>query len=145
VTRAGATFLAALASSTLVAGPVAAQASDLQTAARSFAGLWAEGDASAISAVLHRDGVLVALLGVEYGTLDRRNAEAALRDFLQHHEATSATLARASEVGGTLDRGFAEIRWEAVAPGTSEPLRYTVFTGFVLDGEVWRVTDLRVL
>jgi len=145
MTRTGSVFLAVLASSVLAAGPLAAQAGDLETAAREFAGLWAEGDAAAISAVLHHDGVLVALLGEEYGTLDRRNAEAALRDFLKHHEARSATLARASEVSGTPDRGFAEIRWEAVAPGTSELLRYTVFTGFAREGDDWRITDLRVL
>ena len=145
MTRAGAAFLAVLSSSALAAGQVSAQAGDLETAAVGFAELWAEGDASAIAAVLHRDGVLVALLGEEYGTLDRRNAEAALRDFLRHHEARGAALARASEVDGAVDRGFAEIRWEAVAPGTSELLRYTIFTGFERDGANWRITDLRVL
>lgn len=147
MTRAGSVLLAALASSALAAGPVAAQAggTDLETAARRFAALWAEGDVATIAAVLHPDGVLVALLGEEYGTLDRRKAAAALHDFLAHHEARSATLTRASEVRGTPGRGFAEIRWEAVAPGTSELQRYTVFTGFVRDGEHWRVTDLRVL
>lgn len=129
----------------VVPAPLPAQEPDLDSAARALARAWSSGRAGAMSGALAEDGVRVALLEKDYGTVDRRNAIAALESFLEQHEVSNVHLARASEVGGSPDRGFAEIRCDAVARGTSEVLTYTLFAGFARTDDAWRVVELRVL
>jgi hypothetical protein len=124
---------------------VAAQATDLSDAASSFAEAWAKGDAPALEDGPDSHSVVVELLGEEHGSMDPRKAASALGRFLGAHESRGASVTRVSEVGGTPARGFAEVRWEAVMPGTSELLVYTVFAGFVRQEDRWRVSEIRVL
>lgn len=128
-----------------LAGPVAGQQGALEQAAESFAQALASGDESRITHALRPDDVLLALLGREHGSLERRRAVSALTDFLNAHGSREVALKRVSEVGGAPPRGFAELTWTAARPETREVLRFTVFAEFVLGGEAWQVSEVRVL
>ena len=52
---------------------------------------------------------------------------------------------QARSLGGDPPRGFVELAWTPLPVGTSEPLSYTVYAGFELGPEGWRLSDLRVL
>lgn len=125
--------------------PVAAQDAAVEVAARELTEAWSHGRAAVLAERMGPSGVRVALLDRDYGALDRRNAAAALEVFLDRYRVQGATLARAAEVGGTPDRGFAEIRFDVVAKGTSEVLHFTVFAGFARIDDGWWVVELRVL
>lgn len=120
-----------------------AQASLEDTAGR-FAGLWSSADIGRIGDLLVPDGIRLHLGEVGHHDLAPRQALAALRDFLRAHRSNGARMDRVSEVGGQPPRGFAEITWEAVAQGTTEMLRYTVYVGFILEDESWHISELRV-
>ncbi len=129
-----------------VVGPQVTSAQEsLESTARSMTEFWARADTDAMVRLFDDAGVHVALVDKDHGTLDRRNAAVAVERFLDQYPVRNARLARAPEVGGHPDRGFAEIRWEAVAPGTSETVRYTLFVGLAQRGTDWRVVELRVL
>ncbi len=118
--------------------------SSLESAAGQVAGLWSLGDVGRIIDLLASDGVRLHLGQTGYSSLPSRQARAALRDFFQGHRSDGVHLDTVSEVGGTPPRGFAEFAWETVVLGTSEPLRYIVFVGFVLEDESWRIAEVRV-
>ncbi|NIP80732.1 MAG: hypothetical protein GWM90_16550, partial [Gemmatimonadetes bacterium] len=129
----------------LLAAPAAGQAEDLDDVARSFAQALATGDQSAVAGAFREDDVLLELLGQEHGALERRRAASALADFLKAHESQDMVVTRVSEVGGQPPRAFAELRWTATRPETSEVLRFTVFAGFVSEDGKWRVSEVRIL
>ncbi len=54
-------------------------------------------------------------------------------------------IARVEELGGAPRRGFAELEWEVMEPGSPEGLRYVVFLGFVAGEPGWRIAEVRVL
>lgn len=128
----------------ITAVPAHAQ-EDLERTAAALVEAWTGADEDALAVLLDGTGVHVALLDKDHGTLDRRNAGVALERFLQSYPARRAQLVRASEVGGSPDRAFVEIRWTAVAAGTSETVSYTLFADLAQQGQGWRVVELRVL
>ncbi len=136
---------AGLVAATVLAGPAAGQQDALEQAAASFAQALASGDQARIAGALRPDDVLLALLGREHGSLERRRAASALSDFLNAHEFREVTAKRISEVGGSPPRGFAEFTWTAARPETSEVLQFTVFAEFVQEDEDWQVSEVRVL
>jgi len=54
-------------------------------------------------------------------------------------------IARVEELGGAPRRGFAELEWKVMEPGSPEELRYVVFLGFVAGEPGWRIAEARVL
>ena len=142
----GLILLALLTLGALFHAPELNAQDELGATARALAAAWSRSDGDAMAQLLDEDGVHLALPDKDHGTLDRRNAVAAVERFLDRYPVQRAELARASEVGeGSTGRAFAEIRWEAVAPGTSETVRYTLFAGLARTGRAWRVVELRVL
>jgi hypothetical protein len=116
----------------------------LEDAAGRFAGLWSLGDVGRITDLLASEGIRLHLGRVGHNSLPPRQARAALRDFLGEHRSDGVRLDTVSEVGGSPPRGFAEISWETVVLGTSETLHYIVFVGFILEDEIWRISEVRV-
>lgn len=122
-----------------------AQAPGLERVAARVAELWREGDAAGIAELAASGGVRLQLLEHDHLPMHGRRATAALRAFFPLRRGGAVHVARVAEVGGKPRRGFAEIQWTTAVAGALRPERLTVFVGFVLEEERWRVSEIRVL
>lgn len=118
---------------------------DLQATAERVADLWSSGDLAGLGDLLLQRGIRFHAGTGSRETLEPRKTVAALEDLLSRRRTASARVARVATAEGSPDRGSAEIVWEAVAPGTSEVLRYTLFVGLLREESRWRVYEIRVL
>lgn len=117
----------------------------LEAEAGRFAQAWSAGDAQALGRSLNPGGIRLHLPGEEHMLIQPRQAQAALRSFLEKYAGGEARVTRVSPAGGDPGKGFAEVRWRARAQGIGEPVMFTVFVAFSLESEGWRVTEIRVL
>jgi hypothetical protein len=69
----------------------------------------------------------------------------ALKSVFERVETVSAEVGRAQEVEGDPRRAFVEITWVTKARGTSIPERTKVFFGLIIDGDSWRITEIRLI
>jgi hypothetical protein len=127
-----------------LSGPAPAQAV-LEVEASRFAQAWGAGDAVGLGRTLNSAGIRLHLPGEEHMLIQPRQAQAALRSFMERYPGGDARVTRVSLSGGDPRMGFAEIRWRARAQGVGDPSTFTLFVAFSLEGEVWRVTEIRVL
>jgi len=105
-------------------------------------GSWSTGDADDIAQVLSPAEVAIHLFGESHPAAGVRQARAALAELLGRDG--SARVVRVEMLGGAPQRGFAELSWEVSAPGSPEGLRNVVFLGFVLEGDSWKIAEIRV-
>ena len=134
--------LAALA--LLVAAPVRpAQAQNLEPLVDRLTQAWNRADAGAIASFASREGVSIEIGGMRVGSLPARQVGAALRRLFDCCETLAARSASPKIVGGSPKRAFVEITWTTRARGTTVPERSTVFLGLSLEGDRWRVTEIR--
>ena len=118
----------------------------LEAAAVSVARIWEAGRPALLEELMVPTGIRFHLQEQAHASLPARKVVATLASFLNQHHGLEVAVTRVSPTGGRPPRGFAELAWQAVARGTSEPLSYTVYIGFVLrDDESWRITELRVM
>jgi hypothetical protein len=117
----------------------------LEGEAQRFAQAWAAGDVQALSRVFNPSGIRLHLPGEEHMTIQPRQAQAALRAFVGRYPGGDARVTRVSPAGGDPRKGFAEIRWRSRAQGVGEPVTFTLFVAFSLEGQAWQVTEIRVL
>jgi hypothetical protein len=117
--------------------PARAQPAALRDVASTVAGGWSRQDADGIAGLLSRDGVALHLFDESHPAAGVRQARAALAELFER--GGSARVMRVEELGGSPQRGFAELSWEA------QSLRYVVFVGFVRAGDGWRIAEIRVL
>lgn len=131
----------------LVAGGLGAQEPDggLRSVAERVAGSWSGSEVARLGDLMLPRGIGVHSAGGGREMLDPRKAVAALEELLGHLRTTSVRVVRVHRTAGAGDRGSAELRWEAVAAGTSEILRHTIFVGFTLEEGRWRIYEIRVL
>jgi hypothetical protein len=123
--------------------PLRAQQSGLGAVANAVAGSWSRGDAGRIADVLSDDGVALHLFEESHPAAGVRQARAALSELLE--KGGTARVTRVEELGGTPQRGFAELSWEVRGPGSDPGLKHMVFVGFVREGGGWRIGEIRVL
>jgi ketosteroid isomerase-like protein len=117
--------------------PALAQQASLREVASTVAGCWTRRDADGIAELLSRDGVALHLFDESHPAAGVRQARAALAELFER--GGSARITRVEELGGSPQRGFAELAWDA------QSLRYVVFVGFVREGDGWRIAEIRVL
>jgi hypothetical protein len=117
----------------------------LEARAEWFARTWTEENAAALGSALLSQGIHLRLPGDEHVLIEPRQAEAAIRSFLQRYEGGEARVSQVSLTGGDPRKGFAEIQWQTRDLATSEAAVVTVFVGFGLEGETWRITEIRIL
>lgn len=118
---------------------------ELPELARRVAAQWSRSEVGALVDLMSPRGI-----GFHDGqdgqvSLDPRKTLAALEDLLGRRRSVSCTVVRVTPATGATDRGSAELAWEAVAPGTSEVLRRTVFVGFAREEAGWRIYEIRIL
>lgn len=126
-----------------VGSPAAAQQASLSSAASAVAGFWSRGNADGLAEMLSRSGVALHLFDESHPAAGVRQARAALAQLLEKRGGARVT--RVEELGGSPQRGFAEIGWDVSAPGSADGLRYVVFVGFVRADDGWRIAEIRVL
>ena len=117
----------------------------LEVEAASFAEAWSGKDTRFLSGLMAEEGIRLNLPGEEHILIRPRQARAALDAFLDRHGSGEARVTRASMAGGSLDKGFAEIRWSTSSPGLPEPIIFTLFVGYSFENDRWTVTEIRVL
>lgn len=118
--------------------------SALEAEARRFAQAWSNGDVQTLAGAFHPKGIRLNLPDEAHMRIQPRQAQAAIRSFLQRHPGGDARVTRVSLAGGDPHKGFAEIRWRARAQGIGEPVLFTIFVAFSLESGGWRVTEIRV-
>ena len=129
----------------LTLAPVPLRAQDLEPVVERVTSAWKRGDASAITSFVSGDGVSLEIGGARVGPLPPRQAAAALRKLFESVETVSVRSGLAKLVSGSPERAFVEINWTTRARGTTVPQRSTIFIALVLEGDRWRVTEIRHL
>jgi len=109
-----------------------------------FAQAWGESDVDALDNLLLRSGVLVSLSGGRE-RMEPARALAALEQARAGSVGASVRVVRVEEVGGEPPQAFAELAWESVLAGTSEPIQRTVYVGFTREADRWWVREVRLL
>lgn len=105
---------------------------------------WARGDAGELVALAGRGGIALEVRGERIGPVSARQAAAVLRRVFDGRETLSIRHGMAQVVGGSPPRAFGELTWVARAAGTTIPERSTVLFALVREGEVWRITQIRL-
>jgi hypothetical protein len=129
----------------LLAGGRPVRAQDLGQTLERLAAAWHRGEASAITALAARAGVSVDVDGRSVGPLPQRQAAAVLRRVFEERESVGVRTSMSRVVGGSPSRAFGEIAWTTRARGTTIPERATLFVAFVLEGDRWRITEIRLM
>jgi hypothetical protein len=114
-----------------------AQQPSLRDVTSTVASCWTGRDANGIAELLSRAGVALHLFDESHPAAGVRQARAALSELFER--GGSARITRVEELGGSPQRGYAELTWEA------QSQRYVVFVGFVREGDGWRIAEIRVL
>lgn len=121
--------------------PAVAQTPSLQPAAEAARRSWLDQNAEGL--VQGSPGLRLQLPGADpSGSLDRRQAAALLRDFMQNTEEVGMEIRDAREVGA--DRGFVELLRQYRVKGTQEVKEQSLFLSYAREGEGWVLTELRV-
>jgi hypothetical protein len=137
------TLILALALLGVLVGHSPARAQSLGGVASTVAGCWSRQDAEGIADLLSRSGVALHLLDESHPAAGVRQARAALSELLE--KGGNVRVTRVEDLGGSPQRGFAELAWEVRATGSEQGVRYTVFVGFVREDDAWRIGEIRVL
>jgi hypothetical protein len=119
------------------------QQPSLASVAATAAGYWSQRDADGLARVLSPGGVALHLLDESHPAAGVSQARTALSDLLGRGGRAQVT--RAEQLVGSPPRGFAELGWEVMAPGSPAALRYVILLGFVLEDDAWRISEIRVL
>lgn len=117
----------------------------LEPVALRFAEAWQAADGQALGGMLRSSGIHMDLRRERHVSIQPRQAQAALREFLHGFSRGEAQVVQAAPAGGDPRKGFADIRWRTQSLGGGVEVTFTVFVAFALEGEGWRVTEVRVL
>ncbi|MEX2282018.1 MAG: hypothetical protein WEE89_06005 [Gemmatimonadota bacterium] len=108
-----------------------------------FVSYWARGDEDGIAALATRQGIQLDFNRKEMGPLAGRQAAALLRRLFEDHETINVRLMTSRSLDSQPKRAFGEISWMMTPRGTTIPEKTSVFVGLILEGENWRITEIR--
>jgi hypothetical protein len=120
-----------------------ASAQDFRPVVDQFARAWQRGDVATIGSITATRGMALDVEGRRVGPLPGRQAAAALRRVFDDRETLDLQVNMQKEVAGEPRRAFAELNWVTRARGTTIPERTTVVVFLELEGNHWRITDIR--
>lgn len=122
-----------------------AQAQRLDDIVEIIAFAWSHADGRTLVAMAARDGIQIETRDGRMGPLATRQAAAVLRRIFDERETISIKPGMVQMVGGTPRRAFGELTWVSRAPDTTQSEQLTVFLELVLEGNRWRITQIRML
>jgi hypothetical protein len=125
------------------AAPLTAQ--DPAAAVERIAQAWHRGDASALTGLGARAGISLDVDGRSVGPLSARQAAAVLRRVFEDRESVGVRTVMSRTSGGDPPRAFGELAWTARARGTTIPEGARLFIALVLEGDRWRITEIRMI
>ena len=136
-----------LAIQVAAASPAAAQPTppDLQPDADVFAAAWQAGNVARVAGLFLESGIRLQLPDATHPSLSVRQATATVESVHRDAGRGPVRVIQLRVFGGDPARGFVELVWSPLPSGTGEPLSYTVYAGFEMGPEGWRLYDLRVL
>lgn len=137
--------LLVLAGAVLCPAPVLGQNAEMESALQVFLMAWQSEDGDRLEAALLETGVALRMERDAHGSVRPRQAAAALRQYMSGRSPGEFQVHRISSAGGEPERGFAEVGWETVVRGTTEPIGYTVFVGMERSSAGWVVQEVRIL
>ncbi|HEU0015063.1 MAG TPA: hypothetical protein VFQ45_15345 [Longimicrobium sp.] len=117
----------------------------LQNFIASVARLWAAGDAEELAELAADGSIILDLGGDGPGSVQPRNAAAALRRLFGDRDNVSVRPRQVTLSGGTPVRGFGELTWVSRPRGVTESLTSVVYVGAVWERGAWRLRELRLL
>lgn len=130
----------------LLAASTTASAQELDDAMVRFTSAWRRNDYKTISTLIARDGASIETDAGRLGPLGARQVAAVLRVIFNERSTTQVRTRQFQGVGGSPQKGYAELIWMTMAPETTEPLRIVVFVEFILEQDRdWRVTRIRLM
>ena len=116
----------------------------LEAEAERFAAAWEAGDYQALGRVMRSEGIRLHLQDEEHVSIKPKQAQAALRAFMDRYQAGESEVTEVSTAVGDPALGFAEITFRTGAPGLLNPVIFFLFVGYALEDDTWRVTEIRV-
>ncbi len=123
--------------------PVAA--APLEEFVRQVAYLWSTGEVAALVEMMPEDSGFTLDTGVGMETANPRHAAAALRALFDRRETLGAEPIRVTVSSVEPPSGFGEIDWTYRSRGAPGHQSRSVYVGARWGGEVWRITELRVM
>ncbi|MEO5509470.1 MAG: hypothetical protein ABIV28_01165 [Longimicrobiales bacterium] len=138
-------FAVALAFVVALAPHSRAHAQNVNAFVANVASAWSRGDANAIAAFADQQGIALEVEGTHVGSISPRQAAAVLRRVFEDRETVRATAGAVKRLSGNDKRAYAEIVWERRARGTTQPERINVFIALAREGDVWRITEIRLI
>jgi len=134
-------LLLALALSALPSG---LEGQELEALVSRFAGAWGREDTGALQDLL-APSVRLEMEGHEYLGVPPRQAAASVDRLFRGLDPAPPRVTRQGDLGGDGDRGYAELTWSPVAPGSTDPASYLIFLGLRRSPDGWRISELRIL
>ena len=125
--------------------PSSADAQRLDDIVEIIAFAWSHGDVRTVVAMGAREGIQFETRDGRMGPLGDRQASAVLRRLFGDRETVATRPGMVQMVGGSPRRAFGEITWIARAPDTTQSEKMTVLLELVLEGDRWRITQIRML
>jgi hypothetical protein len=136
-------WLLALAMTTTAAR---AEAQQLDAVMSRFVGAWRHNDEKAIASMIAREGASIETEAGRLGPLGARQAAAVLRTIFEGNATRGVRTRQVHDVGGSPQKGYAEVIWTALAPETTEALHIIIFVELLLEPDrQWRVTRIRLM
>lgn len=123
----------------------AAHAQRLDDIVEIIAFAWSHADARTVVAMAAREGIQFETRHGRMGPLGSRQSFAVLRRVFSDRETVSTRPGMVQMVGGTPRRAFGEITWITRAPDTTQSESLTILFELVLEGDRWRITQIRML
>lgn len=129
----------------LLAAATSASGQDIGPAANRLAQAWASADVNTLGGQAAKTGLSLDVGGERVGPVSSRQASAILKRVFDERETMSARVGSAREMHGENRRAFVELTWVTRSRGTSIPDSTTVLFSLELDGEQWRITEIRLM
>ena len=132
-------------SAVFVAAVSGASGQDIRPAAQRIANAWQRADVGVIADQVARSGLSLDFGGQRVGPVAGRQATTMLRRVFEERETMSVRVGSVKEMEGKTRRGYVEVSWTTRARGTSIPDTTTVLFSLELDGDQWRITEIRLM
>jgi hypothetical protein len=120
-------------------------AAPLEAFVHQVARLWANGDVTALVALIPEESQLTLDTGAGIETANTRRAAAALRVLFADRQTADVSPARVTVSSSQPPRGFGELAWTFRLRGAPAEQSRSIYVGARWEPRGWRITELRLM